>query len=56
MGVPFLHARSVEDAAVDLIRAAEMLKCHRAHADRVVEILEARWSINRANMGGSPKR
>jgi hypothetical protein len=56
MCVPFLPVRAVEDAAVDLIQAADALRHHRAHADRLVEILEARWLMNRANRAGSPKR
>ncbi|HMI19413.1 MAG TPA: hypothetical protein VK533_07710 [Sphingomonas sp.] len=48
MGAPFFPRRTLEDAAIDLARAAERLRHYRAHADRVVTDLEARWAANRA--------
>ena len=48
MGMSFFPRRTVEDAALDLIRAAEMLGHQRAEADRVAVALEIRWAANRA--------
>ena len=48
MGAPFFPCRTVEDVAIDLIRAAETLRDHRAHAGRIVADLETRWAANRA--------
>lgn len=48
MGAPFFRRNTVEDAAIDLIRAAEMLGYHRAEADRITANLETRWAANRA--------
>jgi hypothetical protein len=48
MSAPFFPRRSVEDAAIDLIRAADRLQLYRARADRVVADLEARWAVGRA--------
>jgi hypothetical protein len=48
MGAPFFPRRAVEDAAIDLIRAAETLRNRRAQADRIVADLETRWAANRA--------
>lgn len=42
-----LITRTVEDAALDLIRAAHMLDHRRMEADRIVLALEARWAANR---------
>ena len=51
MGAPFFPRRTVEDAAIDLVRAADRLRCYRAHADQVAADLEARWAANRAARG-----
>jgi hypothetical protein len=51
MGAPLFSCRTVEDAAIDLIRAAETLRARRAQADRIVADLEARWASNRATRG-----
>jgi len=48
MGAPLFPRRSVEDAAVDLIRAARALERERAEAERIVAALETRWAANRA--------
>jgi hypothetical protein len=48
MSVPFFPRRTVEDAAIDLIRAADRLRHYRARADHIVADLEARWAANRA--------
>jgi hypothetical protein len=48
MGASFFPHRTVEDAAIDLVRAADRLRHHRVRADRVVDDLEARWAANRA--------
>jgi hypothetical protein len=48
MGAPLFPRRSVEDAAVDLIRAARALERERAQAARIVAALETRWAANRA--------
>lgn len=47
MGAPLFVRRTVEDAAVDLVRAAEQLRLARAEADRTVIALEQRWAANR---------
>jgi hypothetical protein len=56
MGVPFRPRRTVEDAAIDLIRAAEILGHRRAEIDRVAAALETRWAANRAAWVPSPPR
>jgi hypothetical protein len=48
MGAPFFTRRAVEDAARDLMHAAQALQRERAEADRIVADLEARWAGNRA--------
>lgn len=48
MSAPFFRRNTVEDAAIDLIRAAEMLGYNRAEADRITANLETRWAANRA--------
>jgi hypothetical protein len=48
MGAPAFLRRTVEDAAIELIRAAEMLGHHRTEADRIVADLETCWAVNRA--------
>jgi hypothetical protein len=47
MGAPLFPHRTVEDAAIDLVRAADRLRHYRIRADRVVADLEARWAANR---------
>lgn len=47
MNVPLLARRTVEDAAIDLVRAADQLRLVRAEADRTVIALEQRWAANR---------
>lgn len=47
MGAPLFTRRTVEDAAVDLIRAAECLDRTRADSDRIAAALDARWAENR---------
>ena len=47
MGIPLFTRRTVEDAAVDLIRAAEHLHQVRADTDRIAAALDARWARNR---------
>jgi len=48
MGVSLFPRRSVEDAAIDLIRGVQALKDYQAEAERVAADLEARWAANRA--------
>jgi hypothetical protein len=48
MGAPLFARRTVEDAALDLIRAADALQRGRIEADRLAADLEARWAANRA--------
>lgn len=53
MGAPFFPRRTVEDAAIDLIRVAQALNnyradAERADAERAAAELEARWAANRA--------
>ena len=48
MGVSLFPCRSVEDAAIDLIRGVQALKDYQAEAERVAADLEARWAANRA--------
>jgi len=48
MGVSLFPRRSVEDAAIDLIRWVQALKDYQAEAERVAADLEARWAANRA--------
>jgi len=55
MGAPLFPTRSVEDAAIALIRAAEALDCDRAEADRLVSLLEERWAANRARACPDPE-
>jgi len=47
MGVSLFPRRTVEDAAIDLIRGVQALRDYRAEAERVAADLEARWSANR---------
>jgi hypothetical protein len=48
MGTPFLARRTVEDAAVDLIRAVNELRRTCIESDHIAAMLEARWAANRA--------
>jgi hypothetical protein len=48
MGAPFFPDRTVEDAAVDLIRAVQAFNNYRADAERMAAELETRWAANRA--------
>ena len=48
MGAPLFPQRTVEDAAIDLIRVAQAFNNYRADAERMVADLEARWAANRA--------
>ena len=48
MGAPFVPDRSVNDAALALVEAADRLRQLRAESDRVAVALEARWAANRA--------
>ena len=48
MGVSLFPRRTVEDAAIDLIRGVQALKDYQAEAERVAADLEARWAANRA--------
>jgi hypothetical protein len=48
MSAPRFPRRTVEDAAVDLIGAADRLHRMREQSDRIVTDLEARWAANRA--------
>jgi hypothetical protein len=54
MNAPFFPRRTIEDAVIDLIRAAEILRHHRAEADRIAADLEARWAANRAARAPCP--
>jgi hypothetical protein len=53
MGAPLFPRRTVEDAVVDLIRAAHALHRDRAEAERIVAALETRWAANRAALARS---
>jgi hypothetical protein len=46
--VPLFPRRTVEDAAIDLIRIAQTFDSYRAESERVAAALEARWAANRA--------
>ena len=47
MGVSLFPRRTVEDAAIDLIRGVRALNDYRTEAERVAADLEARWAANR---------
>lgn len=53
MGSPCFPRRTVEDAAVDLIQAADKLVQARAETACIAAALEARWAANRAYATGS---
>lgn len=54
---PAFPRHTVEDAAIDLIRAAEMLGRQRVEADRIAANLENRWAANRAALAPlSPRK
>ena len=48
MTAPNFPGRSVQDAAIALVDAAEQLRLSRAESGLVVVALETRWAANRA--------